>query len=142
MNMLGRRKLRLVMIAVVLAVMMTLALTSVASACPPSGGYWYHVVRGDTWYGVSRKTGVSVGALMNANPSLVRWNRWLYVCDWMWVPCPPRPAGYWYHVVPGDTWYAVSRKTGVSVWALMNANPSLIRWNQWLYVCDRMWIPN
>jgi hypothetical protein len=137
------RKLRQVVMALVLAVMVTLALTSVASAEPPTpGGYWYHVVRGDTWYGISRRTGVSVSTLMNANPSLVRWNQWLYVCDWMWIPYPPRPTGYWYHVVRGDTWYGISRRTGVSVWALMNANPSLVRWNQWLYVCDWMWIPN
>ncbi len=139
----GKRRLRLVVIALVLAIMATLALTSVASACPPCGGYWYKVVPGDTWYGISRKTGVSVSALMSANPALVRWNNWLYACDWMWIPCYPKPVvGYWYKVVPGDTWYGVSRKTGVSVWALMNANPSLIRWNKWLYVCDWMWVPN
>jgi len=90
-----RRKLRLVVIALVLAVMLTLTLTSVASACGPCtcrGGYWYKVVRGDSWYSVSWKTGVSVWSLMNANPSLVRWNKWLYVCDWMWIPtyCAPR----------------------------------------------------
>jgi hypothetical protein len=83
-----RRKLRLVVIALVLAVMLTLTLTSVASACPPccGGGYWYKVVPGDSWYKVARKTGCSVWALMNANPRLIRWNKWLYVCDWMWIP--------------------------------------------------------
>lgn len=82
-----RRKLRLVVIALVLAVMLTLTLTSVASACPPCpGGCWYKVVPGDSWYRVSRKTGVGVWALMNANPRLIRWNKWLYVCDWMWIP--------------------------------------------------------
>jgi hypothetical protein len=145
----GRRKLRLVVIALVLAVIATLALTSLASACPPCpGGYWYKVVPGDTWYAVSRKTGTSVSALMGANPSLVRWNQWLYVCDSLWIPCCPQPTccpkptcGYWYHVVPGDSWYGVSWKTGVSMWGLKNANPSLVRWNDWLYVSDLMWIP-
>jgi hypothetical protein len=48
------RKLRQVVMALVLAVMVTLALTSVASAEPPTpGGYWYHVVRGDTWYSIA-----------------------------------------------------------------------------------------
>jgi hypothetical protein len=142
----GKRKLKLVMMAFVLAIVATQVLTSVASAGSPCGGYWYHVVPGDTWYKISRNTGVSVSALMNANPSLVRWNNWLYVCDWMWIPycpqpCCPQPCGYWYHVVPGDSWYRVSWKTGVSVWALKNANPSLVRWNNWLYVSDLMWIP-
>jgi hypothetical protein len=84
----GKRRLRLAVIALVLAVMLTLTLTSVVSACPPccGGGYWYKVVPGDSWYRVARKTGCSVWSLMNANPSLVRWNKWLYVCDWMWIP--------------------------------------------------------
>ncbi|MGA9347742.1 MAG: LysM domain-containing protein [Anaerolineae bacterium] len=139
----GRRKLRLVVMALVLAVMVTLALTSVASAGPPPpGGYWYHVVPGDTWYGVSRKTGVSVSALMNANPSLVRWNQWLYVCDWLWIPSPPVPGGYWYQVQPGDTWYALSRRTGISWWTLWSANPAHQHWNNWLYVGHWLWIPN
>lgn len=138
----GTRKLKLV-IALVLAVVVMLALSSVALAGPPSpGGYWYQVAPGDSWYSVSRKTGISVSTLMNANPSLVRWNKWLYVGDWLWIPYPPKPAGYWYQVVPGDSWYSVSRKTGVSVWTLMNANPSLIRWNRWLYVGDWLWVPN
>ena len=84
-----KRKLRLVAIALVLAIVLTLVLTSVASACPPcpcTGGYWYKVVRGDTWYGVARKTGIGAWTLMNANPRLIRWNKWLYVCDWMWIP--------------------------------------------------------
>ena len=146
----GRRKLRLVVIALVLAVIVTLALTSLAAACPPCpGGYWYKVVPGDTWYAVSRKTGSSVSALMSANPSLVRWNQWLYVCDSMWIPCCPQPCcpqptcycSYWYQVVPGDTWYAVGRKTGYSWWTLWNANPTHHHWNNWLYVGDSLCIP-
>jgi hypothetical protein len=148
----SRRKLRLMVIAFVLAVLVTLAFNSVASAGPPSppgGGHWYYVVRGDTWSRVSWKTGVSVWALMNANPSLVRWNQWLYVGDWMWIPQYYRPpigrpgrGGYQYCVVPGDTWYSVSRKTGVSYYTLWNANPAYHRWNNWLYVNDCLWIPN
>ena len=138
-----RRKLRLVVMAFVLAVVVTLTLTSVASAEPSQpGGYWYHVVPGDTWYGISRKTGVSVSTLMNANPSLVRWNQWLYVCDWLWIPYPPLPGGYWYQVQPGDTWYALSRRTGISWWTLWSANPAHHHWNNWLYIGHWLWIPN
>ena len=146
----GRRKLRLVVIAFVLAILMTLAFTSVASACPPCpGGYWYKVVPGDTWSGVSRKTGVSVSGLMSANPSLVRWNQWLYACDWMWIPCCPKPCcpqpsgycSYWYQVVPGDSWYRVSWKTGRSYYTLWNANPAHHHWNNWLYAGHWLCIP-
>ena len=137
----SRRKLRLVVIAFLIAVIATQAFTSAASAGPPSGGYWYKVVPGDTWYAVSRKTGVSVSALMSANPSLIRWNNWLYVCDWVWIPCCPQPGGYWYQVQPGDTWYGLSRKTGYSWWALWNANPAHHHWNNWLYIGHWLWIP-
>ena len=147
-KMMSRRKLRLVMIALVLAVIVTLAVASVASACPPCpGGYGYKVVPGDTWYGVSRKTGVSVSALMSANPALVRWNNWLYACDSMWIPCCPQPCcpqptyGYWYQVVPGDTWYGVSWKTGRSYYTLWNANPAHHHWCNWLYAGHWLWIP-
>ena len=94
----GRRKARLVVMAFVLAVIATLAFSSVASAAPPSGGYWYQVVPGDTWYGVSRRTGVSYYTLWNANPAHHHWNQWLYVGDWLWIPYPPAPSGYWYQV--------------------------------------------
>ncbi len=138
----GRRKLRLVVMAFVLAVLLTLVLTSVASAGSPSGGYWYQVVPGDTWYGVSRKTGVSYSTLWNANPAHHHWNNWLYAGHWLWIPYPPQPGGYWYQVQPGDTWYGLSRKTGLSWWTLWNANPAHHHWNNWLYAGHWLWIPN
>jgi hypothetical protein len=138
----SRRKLRLVVVAFVFAVMLTLALTSVASAEPSSGGYWYQVVPGDTWYGLVRKTGVSYYTLWNANPAHHHWNNWLYVGDWLWIPYSPGPSGYWYQVQPGDTWYGLARRTGLSWWTLWNANPAHHHWNKWLYVGDWLWIPN
>ncbi len=137
----GKRKLRLVVIAFVLAVMMTLALAPVASAGPPAGGYWYQVVPGDTWYAVSRKTGVSYYTLWSANPAHQHWNNWLYYGHWLWIPYPPAPSGYWYQVVPGDTWYGLSRKTGHSWWTLWSANPAHQHWNNWLYAGHWVWIP-
>ncbi len=139
----GRRKQRLVVVAFVLAVVMTLALTSVASAEPPSqgGGYWYQVVPGDSWYGVSRKTGVSYYTLMSANPAHQHWNNWLYVGHWLWIPYPPAPTGYWYQVQYGDTWYGLSWRTGLSWGTLWNANPAHHHWNNWLYTSHWLWIP-
>jgi len=52
----------------------------------PAAGYWYHVGAGDTWDGISRKTGISVEALQSANPSLHRENHRLYAGDYMWLP--------------------------------------------------------
>ena len=139
----SRRKLRLVVMAFALAVMMTLALISVASAEPAlSGGYWYQVVPGDTWYGVSYKTGISYSTLWSANPAHQHWNNWLYIGHWLWIPSPPRaPIGYWYQVRSGETWYQLSRNTGYSWWTLWNANPAHQHWNNWLYAGHWVWIP-
>lgn len=113
------------------------------TATPPSpGGYCYQVKPGDTWYRLSRRTGISWRVLWNANPAHHHWNNWLCVGHWLWIPAPPRPTGYWYQVVPGDTWYAVSRKTGVSWQTLWNANAAHHHWNNWLYVGHRLWIPH
>jgi hypothetical protein len=137
-----RRKLRLVVIAFMLAILMSLAISSVALAGPPPGGYWYQVQPGDTWYSLSRKTGISWWTLWNANPAHHHPNNWLYIGHWLWIPYPPQPAGYWYQVQPGDTWYGLSRRTGISWWTLWNANPAHHHPSNWLYVGHWLWIPN
>jgi lambda repressor-like predicted transcriptional regulator len=140
--MMGRRKLRLMVTALVLAVMVTLVATSAASAEPPAPeGYWYQVKPGDTWYELSRRTGLSVQTLWNANPAHHHQNDWLYYGHWLWIPSPPPPEGYWYQVEPGDTWYALSRRTGLSVQTLWNANPAHHHQNDWLYYGHWLWIP-
>lgn len=139
-------------VAVSMALLLIFLAAPLAQAAPAatsseaSCGYWYTVRPGDSWSRVSAMTGVSVGALQAANPSLLRPPRnWLYVGDHMWIPCgapPPPPCGYWYTVRSGDSWFSVSRATGVSVSALQAANPGLLRPpSNWLYVGDRMWIP-
>lgn len=134
---------RLILVAAVLAVMVTLTLTSVASAEPPApGGYWYQVKPGDTWYGLSRKMGISYQTLWDANPAHHHWNNWLYYGHRLWIPSPAPSEGYWYQVKPGDTWYALSRRTGISVQALWNANPAHHHWNNWLYYGHWLWIPS
>lgn len=50
------------------------------------GGYWYQVMRGDTWNKVSRTTGVPVAELWAANPKAVNAEQWLYVGQRLWVP--------------------------------------------------------
>jgi hypothetical protein len=144
----GKSRLKLMM-AFVLAIMMTLILTSVVSAEPPSsgGGYWYQVKHGDTWYNLSRRTGLSFQTLWNANPDHHHINNWLFYGHWLWIPSSPTPApeprgGYWYQVVHGDTWYGLSRKTGLSFQALWDANPTHHHINNWLFYGHWLWIPN
>jgi len=143
-----RRELRLV-VAFVLAVVMTLALASVVSAEPPSqgGGYWYQVKHGDTWYNLSQRTGVSYQTLRNANPAHHHRNNWVFYGHWLWIPSSPTPApkpagGYWYQVVHGDTWYGLANRVGVSYQVLWNANPAHHHRNNWVFYGHWLWIPS
>ena len=52
--------------AALVAIVLSLILVPAAQAAPEasghgSGGYWYRIQPGDTWYRVSARTGVSVG---------------------------------------------------------------------------------
>jgi LysM repeat protein len=104
------------------------------SAAPPeapsaSGGYWYHVQYGNTLYGISRYTGVSVQAIVNAN-GLTNPNC-IYAGQNLWIPAytapPQNPCnvgcGARYHTVQwGQTLTGIGAMYGVSPWAIANAN--------------------
>ncbi|MEA3335331.1 MAG: LysM peptidoglycan-binding domain-containing protein, partial [Chloroflexota bacterium] len=132
---------------------------------PPSGcGYWYTVQYGDSWSKLAARTGISMYTLKGANPAHIHPYNWLYAGHRLWIPCaqpypphpqpphpphpqpphPPQPpmCQYYYTVLPGDSWYSVCNKTGVSVSALQNANPSKVRPpNYWLYAGETLCIP-
>jgi len=143
-----RRRLRATVMALAVAITLTMALTSVASAQPPSsGGYWYQVKHGDTWYNLSRRTGVSIQRLWDANPNHHHLNNWLFYGHWLWIPVSPQPApqprgGYWYQVKHGDTWYNLASRTGLSFQTLWDANPNHHHPHQWLFYGHWLWIPN
>lgn len=115
---------------------------------PPSCGYWYTVQPGDSWSRISARTGVSISALQAANPGLVRPpSNWLFVGDHMWIPCSGGGGGggscaFHYTVQRGDSWYAISRSTGVPVNMLYAANPSKVRPPSYvIYVGEVLCIP-
>ena len=114
---------------------------------PARCDYWYTVQRGDSWSKVARRTGVPVRALQAANPDKVRPPRyWLYAGDMLWIPCdepPPPVCQYHYRVQWGDSWAKVSRKTGVPVHLLQQANPNKVRPPRyWLYAGEVLCIPD
>ncbi|MEM7134654.1 MAG: LysM peptidoglycan-binding domain-containing protein [Chloroflexota bacterium] len=49
--------------------------------------------------------------------------------------------GYYYTVQPGDSWGLVAEITGVHVAELQEGNPDSIRYNQWLRVGEKLYIP-
>lgn len=116
---------------------------------PPPCGHWYTVRSGDSWSSVARATGVSISALQAANPGKVRPpHYWLYVGDTLWIPCGGGPGGgtgcVWHYTVQrGDSWFAISRATGVPVNLLYAANPGKVRPPSYvLYVGEVLCIPD
>jgi LysM repeat protein len=124
------------------------------SAAPQSGecnGSYYTVRRGDTWSIISRRAGIPIPELKRANPQAVRSQDLIYAGERLCIPSqsqspggtqtPTQSGGYWYQVKPGDTWNKISRATGISVRELWAANPGLVNRQQWLYIGQRVWIP-
>jgi LysM repeat protein len=132
-----------------LVIVLSLFLVPVAFAAPaphyPSCGYWYPVQWGQTLASISRATGISAAAIAQAN-GLVNPN-YIRAGQSLWIPCPPGPpppppppaCGYWYTVRWGDTLNSIAWRSGVSVWAIAQAN-GLYNPN-YIYAGQALWIP-
>ena len=121
-------------LGLVLVLLVMALVVPTVSAAPPeapsaSGGYWYRVQYGNTLYGISRYTGVSVQALVNAN-GLTNPNC-IYAGQALWIPVytapPANPCGGCgaaiYHTVQwGETLTGIGAAYGVSPWAIASAN--------------------
>lgn len=95
------------------------------SACSPT----YTVQRGDWVYELARRFGVSVSALIAANPGFNA--NLLYPNQVLNIPCgsgtvPPNPGpgptGNTYTVRQGDTLFSIAVRLGTSIYALQIAN--------------------
>lgn len=75
---------RVVLIVVLCLLVMAVVVPAVSAAPPASGGYWYQVRYGDTLYGISRYTGVSVQSIVNANG--ISYPNWVYAGTSLWIP--------------------------------------------------------
>ncbi len=106
-------------------------------------GYYYTVKFGDTWSKIARRVGATVSTLQSANPQAIRPRDVIYAGEQLCIPSSggSQEGGYWYQVKPGDTWNSVSRRTGLSVETLWQANPRLVNRKQWLYIGQTIWIP-
>jgi LysM repeat protein len=131
--------------AIVLVVLCTLFVVPIASAAPArwqACGYWYQVRWGDTLNSIARYTGVSAWSISQAN-GLANPNT-IYAGQWLWIPCaapppPPPSCGYWYTVRWGDTLNSIAWRTGVSAWAIAQAN-GIYNLNR-IYAGQALWIP-
>ncbi|GMG97419.1 LysM peptidoglycan-binding domain-containing protein [Tepidimicrobium xylanilyticum] len=103
-----------------------------ATTPPPPGtcpNGFFHVIRaGDTYFRLSQQYGVSVDAIIRANPG-VDPNR-LQIGQRICIPggTPPLPPcinGFYYTIRAGDTIFALSQRFNVSVEAIIGANPGI-----------------
>ncbi|WP_353893069.1 LysM peptidoglycan-binding domain-containing protein [Proteinivorax hydrogeniformans] len=111
----------------------------VPSQCPPNFQGRYTVQSGDTMFFIAKRFGVSLQALINANPHISNPNL-IYPGDVLCVPGPPKPPkppkprvpkkcppGFRgrYTVQPSDTMFLIAQRFGVSLHALIDANPHI-----------------
>lgn len=99
---------------------------------PASGGY---VVQwGDTLWLIARRHGITLEALMAANPGVNPW--WLMPGQRLTIPragIPMPPGGSTptrtYVVQPGDTFYLIGQRLGISWESIVAANPGVNAWS-------------
>lgn len=107
----------------------------IPKTCPSNFSSRYTVRSGDTMSLIAQRFGVSLNALIRANPHITN-PKIIFAGDVLCVPAPiqpePRvpvscPPGFQgrYTVQPGDTMFFISQTFGVSLSALNAANPHI-----------------
>ncbi|MGI6647610.1 MAG: LysM peptidoglycan-binding domain-containing protein [Bacillota bacterium] len=94
----------------------------------PPGLKTYIVQPGDTLYAIARRTGVTVNEIVQlnriSNPNLIYPGQQLLLPASATVPEVP-PGEIRYTIRAGDTLYALARRYGTSVEAILRANPGI-----------------
>jgi LysM repeat protein len=131
---LSRYKLVWVILLCAMALLFLSAATTHAAPQNSCGGYHF-VQRGETLYSISRQYGVTVPALMRANPAIRNPNR-IYAGTWLYIPCGSGgpgtggPCRYVHYVQWGQTLGEIALHYHVSPYAIAQvngiSNPDLI----------------
>lgn len=94
------------------------------ATCP--GGQLYTIRAGDTVFALAQRFQVSVNAILAANPGLNP--NALRIGQQICIPGRPQlncPSGNIYVIRPGDNLYSIAQRNGITLQALINANPQL-----------------
>lgn len=118
----------LLVLVFALALLFALAATAYAEPAQQTGGFYHTVRYGETLSGIARHYGVSMQAILAANPQITNPNL-IYAGSRIFIPTgsppppPPAPACRYYHTVTwGDTLTNIGARYGVSPWAIAQAN--------------------
>jgi len=99
-----------------------------APSCPTGSGP-YTIRAGDTLFVLAQRYGTTVAAITTANPGLnpnnLQVGQVICVPGIAGPPAPPCPNGTLYTIRPGDTFYLLASRFGVSLQALLAANPGI-----------------
>ena len=110
-----------------------------------AGLHFYTVQAGDSWTGLARSVGLSVGELQAANPQAVRQSGYLLVGDRLLLPkgIAIRPNGdtLLHTVSEGESWNSIANQYGVPLRLLLTVNPELVRPFYILRPGDEMRVP-
>ncbi len=99
----------------------------------------YTVVKGDTLWLIAKKFGVTLEDLVKANPQIKDPNR-IYPGNKINIPLPAKDGSHYYVVQPGDTMWLIARKFGVSLEALLKANPQVTDGDK-ISIGEKIFIP-
>jgi LysM repeat protein len=123
---LSRYKLVWVILLCAVALLFLSAATTHAAPQNSCGGYHF-VQRGETLYSISKWYGVSIQAMMRANPGIRNPNR-IYAGTWLYIPCGSGgpgtggPCRNVHYVAWGQTLGEIARHYRVSPYAIAQAN--------------------
>lgn len=102
------------------------AAPSLGVLCP--GGQIYRVTSGDTMFEIAKRFGITLDALIQANPQVVNPDL-IYPDQDICVPLPvgpiPCPGGTSYVVKTGDTMFEIARMNNIPLTTLIMANPQI-----------------
>lgn len=93
-------------------------------SCP---GTLYTIQAGDTFFLLAQRFGISLDAILAANPGVNPNNLQIGQVVCIPAPAPPKPEcpGFFYTIQPGDTLSELAKRFGTTVKSIIDVNPGI-----------------